>query len=43
MIDIALIIRIIVTVGQVLKDMWEGPLGDIIRDLLNNKSKPQEN
>ena len=38
MIDIASAIQLLVTVANVLRDIWEGPLGQMIRDLLDGKT-----
>lgn len=34
MIDIGLIIQIITMVVAVIQDLWDGPLGDMLKDLL---------
>lgn len=36
--EIAIIIQILVTVAEVLKEVWEGPLGQLIRDLVDGKA-----
>lgn len=36
--DIGAIVQLVVTVAQVLQEIWEGPLGQMIRDLLEGKS-----
>lgn len=38
MIDIASAIQLLVTVANVLRDIWEGPLGQMIRDLMEGKT-----
>lgn len=38
MIDIASAIQLLITVANVLRDIWEGPLGQMIRDLIEGKS-----
>jgi hypothetical protein len=35
--EIAIIIQILVTVAEVLKEVWDGPLGQLIRDLAEGK------
>lgn len=35
--EVAIIIQILVTVAEVLKEVWEGPLGQLIRDLVDGK------
>lgn len=35
--EIAIVIQILVTVAEVLKEVWEGPLGQLIRDLVDGK------
>jgi hypothetical protein len=37
MIDIASAIQLLITVANVLRDIWEGPLGQMIRDLVEGK------
>lgn len=37
MIDIAAAIQLLVTIANVLKDIWDGPLGEMIRDLIEGK------
>lgn len=36
--DIGSIVQLVVTVAQVLKEIWEGPLGQMLRDLMEGKS-----
>jgi hypothetical protein len=36
--DVGSIVQLIVTVAQVLKEIWEGPLGQMLRDLMDGKS-----
>lgn len=35
--EIAIIIQILVTVAEVLKEVWDGPLGQLIRDIIDGK------
>lgn len=37
MFEIALVIRILTVVAQVVSELWDGPLGDLIRDLMKQK------
>jgi hypothetical protein len=36
--DVGSIVTLLVTVAQVLKEIWEGPLGQMLRDLMDGKS-----
>lgn len=36
--DINSIVQLIVTVAQVIKEIWEGPLGQMLRDLMDGKT-----
>ena len=35
--DVSLIIRILMVIAQVIQELWEGPLGELIRDLMEKK------
>jgi hypothetical protein len=34
-INIALIVRVVTIVAQVVQELWQGPLGELIRELMH--------
>ncbi len=41
--DVAGILKIIAIVVQVLKQVWEGPLGEMVREYLKRQQKEKNN